>query len=264
MGITVDLSGMKMAEDCKVCNMHIWNMSLFLRVHDLKIVKGWSNQAIQKVVNVEIAKHNKLPENKPKKNQVLYISDSAFQTHFANHVSAPLALNGKIKSQIVGVLANKIPFPESVEDAINNIHATAEANNLDLMQSFHKLVDKVSKRFDQVEANIAKTGKMSLDDIASFRVMADLLAKLMKDVIQLRNQDKILNDALSMVMDTFSMGALENILKSMDLLFEEYKQQFKDPAIAEELVSKLRAKLGEGMVASAKVALANVRQSMRA
>jgi hypothetical protein len=257
--IKIDLSGMKMDKRCKVCVMQIWNMQLFLEIHELRIMKGFSNQAIQKFVNTEISEWNK---KNPSNGQV-FLSDTSVSNHFSKHVPAHHTLNAKIKEGLMQHPFAKEPFPPGVEKALAKMEETVEQANMDELTKFYKLVNRVAERFEQMDDNIAKSGKLSMEDVASFRALAELLGKLHKDMIQLRNQDKILTTALTSVLDTFSIGATEAVLKGIDSLITEFEPQFKDPIMAKVLSSKLSSLLGTSMIASAKTALQVVRQSMK-
>jgi hypothetical protein len=254
----LDLSGMKMDKRCKVCMLSVWNMQLFLRVHEMRILDGHSNQGVQKFVNNEISEWNK---QNPKAGQT-FISDTSLNNHFSKHVLAQHAINAQIKQGLTNT-HSKEPFPPGVEKALMKMEATVEQQNLDQLQSFYLLVQRVAKRFEQLDENISKEGKLLMEDVASFRALAELLGRFHKDLIQLRNQDKILQQALTSVLDTFSIGATEAVLKGIEFLLTEFEPHFKDPIQAQILKAKLGALLGTSMIASAKTALQVVRNQMK-
>jgi hypothetical protein len=259
-GVKIDLTGMKMDKRCKVCVMHDWNMELFLKVHELRLVDNHSNQAVQKYANTEISEFNKTAG---KGKGQTFLSDSSVSNHFSKHVPAPLAINAQIKTALQGSQYGQEAFPPKAEKALKKMEATVEQQNLDELQKFSTLVDRVALRFDQLDQNIPADGVLTMEHVASFRALAELLGRMRKDMIQLRNQDKILQTALTSVLDTFSLGATEAVLKGITLLMSDYSSQFKDPHTAEVLGAKLRELLGTSMIASAKTALQAVRQQLK-
>jgi hypothetical protein len=258
--IKIDLSGIKMDKRCKVCKMSIWNMQLFLAVHELRIVKGASAQQVQKFVNMEISDWNKMnPSNGQE-----FISDTSIGGHFSKHVPAQLALNAKIKQSLNGSQFAKEYFPPGTEKALTKMGDGVDQANLDEMGKFHTLVGKVSARFEQFDKALSTEGKLDPQEISAFKALAELLGKLHKDVIQLRNQDKILQTALTSVLDTFTINATEQLMGGIEMIIEDFQKEFKTPTQAAMCKAKLQTLLATSMITSAKSALATARQSMKA
>jgi|SRR5579872_4052411 len=258
-----NLTDAKLDKRCKLCRMSFWNQELFLKVHELRINGGYSSQKIQAFLNHEISEFNKTV--KPQDQQT-FISDSALANHFKMHIPTAHQVNAQIKQAITAV--HKEPLPILAEKAIKSYHQKADAENADEFKKFTKLVDQVARRFSQLEKQIDaqnKDGKKDLtsEQIMQFKALAELLGKFRKDTIQLRNQDRILQTALTSVMDTYSINALQNLLKSLDLLLSEFRLDFKNPAKADEFASKFRSSLGEIMISAARTALESVRNQLK-
>jgi len=250
---------------CKICFMTKWNMPLFLKVHELRF-GGLSNQNIQKYLDTEISAFNTLGVQEAKGKKFVprtKVSDSAIANHFKKHVPAPLAVNAEIKHAITPYSVTASPFPPKVENTLAAMQEKVDQDNLNDFQSFHSLVERVQARFDQVDKEIQEGKKMSMEEIAAFRAMAEILGRFRKDSIQLRNQDRMLQTALSSVMDTFSINALTEILKALDTLIMEFRPSFQDPLVADKLAAKFRQTLASVMIQSAKLAVNAVREQLK-
>lgn len=257
-GYAIDLTSMAFQKLCKICQLSVWSMPLFLKVHEIVILEGLSKKAACTYVNTEIVAWNKANPTDKKTS----ISDAAVATHFKNHVPAPLSMNGQIKNSITLHDQGQVPYPPQLEKALKNMNNSVEVQNLDEFQKYHVLVEKVSTRFDQLDKQIGTKG-LTVENVMMFRALADLLGKLRKDSMLMRNQERMLTAAVTSALDTYSIGALQGILKSMDQLFIDYKMFFTDPMMADQFMGKLREQLAQNMIASAKVALDAIRQQLK-
>jgi hypothetical protein len=255
---SMDLSSMAFEHRCRVCSLSMWNMPLFLKIHSMVIVDGISKQAATKWVGKEIEEWNK--NNPDQKKQTM--SDAAVANHFKHHVPAPLAINAQVKKSLTLHDKGQVPFPPQVQKALESMNETVETKNLNELQKFHSLVDKVAERFEQLDKQIgSKT--LTVENVAMFRALAELLGKLRKDSMTMRNQERMLTSAVTSALDTYSIGALQGVLKSFEILFQDYRKHFVDPAVADQFAIKLRSELAHNMIASAKVALDAIRQQLK-
>lgn len=255
---------------CKVCQLTKWNQELFVQFHK-KRGQGYSIKQLHNWINKEIQIWNAdhaLPDQKQ------FISDSALQNHLQKHTNTELTTQALVASKLELVKPAEQILPTNLEKEVVAAALDAEVSDF---QKFHALVEKVQLRVDQIDHQLSQlagttpSGKdVSNDDVtalvsylSAFRALADLLGRLRKDAILVRQQDTLLRKVVESVMTTYSTTAITELLKSVDGLILDYKAEFKNPVQVDSFSMKFRSELARVMTDSAKMALEAVKNEFK-
>jgi hypothetical protein len=233
---------------CKICNLEKWNPTLYTQVHTQR-AKGFSIQVIFSWLNTEIQHWNAANP----KDQKHAISDTSIQNHFAKHVPVELQTAAKVAPVLQLVTNTQSPNSNKLE-ALASAASVLDADLSDF-QKYHALVETVEKRFQEINEGIdtATETETRIAFLNAFRSLADLLGRLRKDAIQVRQQDNLLSKAIESAMLTYSQTSITEMLKAVD------KLAGKD----QELVAKMKEEIARILRDSAKVTIDAIKEQFK-
>jgi hypothetical protein len=244
---------------CKVCKMSQTAQPLFLELHRRYILEGVATPTLHPWLNKEIEALNQ--RTAPGDEGLPFVSTTGVNTHFQKHVSVAYVTQARMKRD-TGDMTRKQPMDPEVAGPLREMANQARASVLDDLQRMATLSETVERRFYDLDKSLNVDG-LSLDSAGGYAAFANGLAKIIEQVAKLRNQDKIVQAALTSCMDSFSLGALQMLMRGIDLLMNEYRPHFRDPAMADHFAYKLRELVGVAMTESAKSSLDQVRSQMK-
>ena len=262
---------------CKVCQLAKSKPELFEQLHEDRS-KGFTINQLFKWLTLEISKHNGSLTSDLAGKKLPQISDTALQNHFQKHAPVSVTVASKVNTKLQLVKPAQEPVPTNMAAVVTPLLPPADAQGeLGDFQKFHDLVERVQLRMEQIDTQLnnligkEKEAKEVVgDDVAAlvsylnaFRALADLLGRLRKDAIIVRQQDTMLRKVVESVMSTYSTTAIIEMLKSFDNMIIDYKGEFKTPSKGDAFSAKFRTELARVMTDSAKMALESVKNEFK-
>jgi len=236
--------------------MASWGWDLFVKVHVMRIEEGATIEKIRVFLWDEIALYNNNPVNVTKRQAP---SDTSLQGHFTKHV--PVKYKGP--SATTKDLGNVTPAQAMLIGLLNQ---STDAH-LEDFQKYHQLATRMQERFKQIDKELPTSGKIDSKDLADYRATAETVAKLLEACIKIRNQEKLMSTAVSSCLDTYTVGALQAILKGLQLVTTDAKLKMMnghfDSHSIDQMESTIKQIVSAAMTESAKIAIDTVRQQYK-
>jgi hypothetical protein len=250
-GKVVGVIGMKQDPRCRICQLAKWNMVLFVKAHEFRLMQGKPISQVCKLVNEHIADWNADPKNTVKHEPV---TDTSASNHFAKHVPDMATANAKLMATL---------SPQDQQNAFIGALTMATAKNVDDFQKFHEIAEALHARFLQLNKQIDGAKDLDPKTVGELRMMAESTGRMLESAIKMRNQEKLMAQALDSCLQTYTMGSLESLLKGTDKLVLELKPYMNKPGMAEDFVGKFRELIRSSLTENAKVAIESVRQQYK-
>jgi len=250
-GKVVGVIGMKSDPRCRICQLAKWNMILFVRAHEMRLMQGKPVAQVCKMINEAIVEWNLDPKHTIKHEP---LTDTSASNHFAKHVPDMATANAKLMANL---------SPEAKQNAFLGALTLATADNVDDFQKFHSIAQALHARFEQLNKQLATDKELDPKTVGELRMMAESTGRMLESAIKMRNQEKLMAQALDSCLQTYTMGSLEALLKGTDKLVMELKPYLMKQGIADEFVGKFRELISSSLTENAKVAIESVRQQYK-
>ena len=258
----MDLACLRKYTSCKVCTISEWNMDVFLQVHELALSQGYEPAAVAKWLNMEIEKSNAISAET---DQHEFVTRQQVAVHFTKHVPGSESAKSRIKQAIDPKRADG-PFDpvvgRKIQELVDNAHAVG-VSDLDDFRRFHSTLAKMERRFhdlDRMFENEAGTPEMPAKDLVmAYKGFGDSVGRMLGESIKLRQQERLMHSAVTSTLDTFSIAALQGILKSIEKAMADLRPMMKEPSKADLIVAELREAIADSMSASARTALEHLK-----
>lgn len=255
MSDQLDLSKCRKHKDCKVCALGDWNIPVFLKVHDLALKEHYENSALAKWLNTEIERANAVA---PPSEQREFVTKHQVTTHFSKHV--PVVEIAKMQvAKATKDMSGKQPFDPIVERKLKDLtdHAAAiGVSDLDDFQRFHNTLRRMQARFEKLDRFFDDPNFVPEKDLLmSYRAFGDSVGKMLAESIKMRQQERLLQNAITSSLDTMSLGSLQSILKHVDRAAIELRPLLDDPEKANIVIATLREGVANSLSSNVKTAL---------
>lgn len=255
MGDEMDLSACRKNTDCKVCMMSEWNTLVFLRLHELALRENYEYAALTKWLNTEIEKSNAMS---PPAEQREFVSKQQLIIHFTKHVPVEELARSKV-SKSTKNMAGQQPFDPVVERKLRELteHAAAMGvSDLDDFQRYHATLRRMQKRFDALDKAFDDP-KFSPDKdlLMAYKSFGDSVGRMLAESIKMRQQERILHNAITSSLDHMSLGSLQGILKIVEHAMAEIRPLVNEPAKLDVIAATMREGVANSLSANAKTAL---------
>lgn len=264
----MDLSTLKKHSKCKVCQVSEWSMKLFLRFHELAVEERFDYLALSKWLNAEISANNSMPGSEPHE----LVSKAIIQRHLARHVPfEEIARTRSSTKKIAAAVALQAdpgrvtPFTPIVERKLQELAERADAMQVTELSDFHRfhhIIAQLEKRLAQLDERMDTVG-LTKETLASYHAFSELVSKLLAESIKLRQQERLLQTALTSTIDCFSINALQGILKGIEKHAVALAPRLKDPSEAALLAAELREVVAQHMTSSARAALDQLKATLK-
>lgn len=255
MSDEMDLSACRKHANCKVCAMGEWNIPVFLRLHELALRESYEYAALTKWLNTEIERANAMA---PPVDQREFVTKQQIIIHFTKHVPVEELARMKV-SRATKDVSGQQPFDPVVERKLKELteHAAAiGVSDLDDFQRYHATLRRMQKRFDTLD-KFFDDPKFAPDKdlFMAYKSFGDSVARMLAESIKMRQQERILHNAITSSLDTMSFGSLHSILKSVEHAMLEVRPMVSDPTKVDMLLASLRESVAVSLSANAKTAL---------
>ena len=263
----MDLPLLSKNSTCSICKISEWNSALFLRVHALVMRENYDYGAVAKWLCTEIESHN--ANCAAAEQQKKFVTRTQVATHFTQHVSIPAntAIARTVSKSLNPKGPTEMPFDPVVARRLQDLanHAAAvEVSDLDDFQRFHQVVNKMVLRFDSLDRLFDDPEvEVSKDLLSQYRSFGDSIGRMFAESIKLRQAEKLMHNALNSTLETFSLTALQGILKSVEKALAELRPHMRDPAKADLIFANLRDSIANSMTVSARNALDHLKTILR-
>lgn len=259
---SLDLSGCRKFTDCKVCRIAEWNIPLFIQLHDLSLRQHYEYAALTTWTNTEIERSNAIS---PPAEQYQFLTKQQLALHLTKHVPLDDIRRSKV-ARAAADTAGQAPLDPVVARKLKDLteHAAAMGvSDLDDFQRFHSTLSRMEKRFNDLDKEFDNRPLPDKDLILAYKAFGDSVARMLSDSIKMRQQERILHNAITSTLDTMSMGALHDILKNVDRAFSELRPMISQAEKADLIVSILRDSVASSMSAGVKTALDHLKSILK-
>jgi hypothetical protein len=259
----IDLSACRKNTSCKVCSVGEWNIPVFLRLHELALREHYEYATLTKWLNTEIEKSNAMS---PPTDQRPFATKQQVIVHFTKHV--PVEEIARLKTtKSTAKTEGFAPFDPVVERKLRELtdHAAAiGVSALDDFQRFHTTLGRMQKRFDALDKFFDDPNFVPEKDLLlAYRAFGDSINRMLGESIKMRQQERILHNAITSTLDMMSLGSLQSILKGVEHAMVELRPIMSQPEKADVIVATLRDHVAQSLSSGAKTALDHLKSILR-
>lgn len=255
MSDEMDLSACRKHSGCKVCSLGDWNIPVFLRVHELALRENYEYAALTKWLNTEIERANTMAAPVDQRE---FATKQQVILHFTKHVPVEELARARV-SKATKDMSGQAPFDPVVERKLKELteHAAAiGVSDLDDFQRYHATLRRMQKRFDTLDRFFDDPNFSPDKDLfMAYRSFGDSVARMLAESIKMRQQERILHNAIMSSIDHMSIGSLASIMKIVDRALLEIRPLSTDPAKLDVIAATVHAGVASSLSSNAKVAL---------
>ena len=262
-GAGYDLSMCRMYTKCKVCTLVEWNVLTFLRLHELALRENYEYPALLKWLNTEIERGNAMS---PPVEQRAFITKQQLVDHFTTHVPMEEIVRVKAAAQVKR--PDTQPFDPIVERKLQDLadHAAAiGVEDLDDFQRYHSTLTRMLQRFESLDKMFEGDHLPDKDLLTAYRSFGDSVGKMLQESIKMRQNERILQNAIESALQKMSLGSLQAIFKSIDRAAADLRPAVADadPVKADMAVQTLKEHVAANLNVNTKTALDHLKTLLR-
>jgi len=255
----LDLSELVFSKSCAVCQLLNWHEPFFLWMHEAVVKKGMSIPAVHRAVNDRLKLWN---EKNPENQRPLLMLDTVHM-HFRDHIPVTwndlARISAGWKSEGL-IRRGSGEIPEDTAARLRLLESEADRDLLSDLSRISSVVDRVYTRFEQLDKSIGDTIEQTA--IPGYTKLASLLTGGLESLIKLRNQDKLLQAALTHFADRFALTAVDLFIPDLRELGQDIISR-GHPEIAQLVAVRARDIMVRALTRSAKEAIVDARQNMK-